>query len=180
MYKLLNAILRHPETPRNTNVLISKEKARLFFEITPNTEDVPIFRMLMLSSNSKIKSNTPTLKLGDMSKLMAGGKSYTVQCLVMRDGIESPRDTMVTDTTPGKGDIYEINGAAIIKGDTYTLAGWLDEKETDGLNWITGKTESGIVEIKDKDTGQIIIYEVHNAESKIITKVSMSDKIFGI
>jgi spore germination protein len=178
LYKLLNAILRHPETQRNTNVLISKEKARLFFEITPNTEDVPVFRMLMLSSNSKIKSGIPpTLKLGDMSKLMAGGKSYTVQCLVMRDGIESPRDTMVTDTTPGKGDIYEINGAAIIKGDTYTLAGWLDEKETDGLNWITGKTESGIVEIKDKDTGQIIIYEVHNAESKIITKVSMSDKM---
>lgn len=178
LYKLLNAILRHPETPRNTNVLISKGKSRLFFEITPNTEDVPVFRMLMLSSNSKFKSRIPpTLKLGDMSKLMAGGKSFAVQCLVMRDGIESPRDTMVTDTTPGRGDIYEINGAAIIKGDTYTLAGWLDEKETDGLNWIIGKTESGIVEIKDKDTGQIIIYEVHNAESKITPKVSRDGKI---
>jgi len=180
MYKLLNAILRHPETPRNTNILISEGKARSFFEITPNTEDVPVFKMLMISSNSKFKSRIPpTLKLGDISKSMAGGKSFTVQRLVMRDGIESPLDTMVTDTAPGKGDIYEINGAAVIRGDTYTLAGWLNEKETNGLNWITGKTESGVVEIKDKGTGQIIVYEAHKVKSKIIPIVSRDGKVPG-
>lgn len=178
LYKLLNAVLRHPETPRNANIFISKGKARLFFEVTPNTEDVPVFKIMLLSQNSKLKSRiSPTLKLGDMSISMAGSKSFIIQRLVIREGIEAQHDIFATDTTPGKGDIYEIKGGAVIKEDTYTFAGWLDEKETDGLNWITGKTESGIVEIKDKDTGQTIVYQVHSTKSKIIPKVSRNDKM---
>ncbi|NSW90542.1 MAG: Ger(x)C family spore germination protein [Firmicutes bacterium] len=172
LYKLLNAILRHPEIPRNTNILISEGEARLFFEIAPNLEDIPAFNIMMLSSNTKYKPGMPpTQKLGDISEKMAGSKSFTIQRIAMRNGIQSPRDIIVTETTAGKGDIFEVRGAAVIKGDTYMLAGWLDEKETYGLNWISGKVESGIVKIEDKDTGQTIVYEIHNVNTKIRPKV---------
>ena len=181
LYKLLDAILRHHEIPRNTNILISEGKARLFFEIAPNLEDIPAFNIMMLSSNAKYKPGMPpTQRLGDISEKMAGSKSFTIQRIAMRNGIQSPHDIIVTETTPGKGDVFEVRGAAVIKGDTYMLAGWLNEKETDGLNRILGKVESGIVKIEDKDTGQTIVYEIHNVNTKIRPKVSGNNISFTV
>ncbi|MGI6037113.1 MAG: Ger(x)C family spore germination protein [Limnochordia bacterium] len=39
-----------------------------------------------------------------------------------------------------------ITGAAVFKGDR--LVGWLDQKETRGLNWVTGDVEGGIIVVE--------------------------------
>lgn len=155
LYKLLNAFLRHREITRSTNVVISQEKAYRILEIKPVTEDLPAFMLNMLTNNkNRTADMPPTTTLGDISKNMAGGTSFGVQRVMVY------------------GDEVKVSGLAVIKGDTYKLAGWLDEYETEGYNCLIGKAAGMTAEVKDNETGEIIIYEADRSSSTIKPQVS--------
>jgi len=183
LYELINTLIRHPEMPRNVNVLISEGEARQFFEEQPNIEDIPSFNILMILSDAKYKLGIPPeLGLGDISEKMSGSKSFVVQRIAMRNGIQSLPDTVPigSGSGAGKGDIYEVRGAAVIESGTYMLAGWLNDMETDALNWIMGKSNNGIVEIEQKDTGEIIVYKINRVKTSIKPKVTGNNISFTI
>ncbi|HOJ09571.1 MAG TPA: Ger(x)C family spore germination protein [Clostridiales bacterium] len=194
LYKLLNAILRHPETPRNIDMLVSERKACSILDIAPRSEDIPAFKLMMLVRKTKSKSGTPSVStLGDMSKAMAAGKSFVIQRVGFRQDIGSEYDTVkISDSNynnlaninktsgmnfiydsgtkglaSGMGDIIEAVGAAVIKGQTYNMTGWLNRSETDALNWITGKVEEGSVEFKESKSSETIVYDVDRVKTKI-------------
>ncbi|MBE3519385.1 MAG: Ger(x)C family spore germination protein [Firmicutes bacterium] len=53
-------------------------------------------------------------------------------------------------------------GAAVFKGDK--LVGWLDERETRGVNWVTGKVRSGILVIdQPNEKGKLVSLEILRA-----------------
>lgn len=178
---LLNGILRYPETPRNAVILISEGKARLFFEVEPNIEDIPASNIMKMTQNTRYKSGMPfVVKLGDLSEKMAGGKSFAVQKIAMRDGIKSSLDAAAAETGHEKGDVYEIRGAAVIKGNPCILAGWLDEKETNGLNFIQGKVESDAIETRHENTGETVVFRMRSINTKVKPYISGGDVSFTI
>lgn len=163
LYLLLNSLLRHPEVPRNTNVVISEGKAASMLEIDPKLEDVPAFKLNMLARDVKrTTKKLPVLTLGDMSAKMAAGVSFAIQRVVIRD------------------DAIQLAGAAIIRGREFKLAGWLDESETDGLCWLMGEVGGGSVETEDEKTGQTITCRIERGKSKITPKMQEGSIAFKV
>lgn len=163
--KLLTHFLKDHEMERSIEVFISKGVAREVLDIKPEKEDIPSFKLLTMGENV-VKSSriAPVMTLGDVSKKMTSQSSFIMQRIV-----------------PHKGDIV-LGGAAVIKGKTKKMIGFLGEEETDGLNWLSGKGKAGIVEAIDKETKEMIIYEISNIKSKILPnaengKISFDVKI---
>lgn len=181
LYQLLNGILRHSEVPRNATILVSEGKARYFLDVEPNIEDIPSSNIMKISRDTKRKSGMPfVVKLGDLSEKMAAGKSIAVQRIATRDSIQLAIDATATGTGYVKEDVYEVRGAAVIRGNPCILAGWLDEKETDGINWIMGKGDSGVVQGRHEDTGEIVVFRIRSAKTKIKPYMSGGDVSFII
>ncbi|MTI66371.1 MAG: Ger(x)C family spore germination protein [Firmicutes bacterium] len=135
----------------------------LYFLKQPEKEDIPSFKLLTMGENVKRTSRIPPIMtLGGMSKKMAAKSSFIMQRIV-----------------PHKDDII-LAGAAIIKGKTNKMLGFLGKEETEGLNWLSGKGKGGIVEAIDKETKEMIIYEIKNIKSKMIPKVENGEISFDV
>ncbi len=154
LQKLLILFLKDHEMERSIEVFISKGDARDVLEIKPEKEDIPAFKLLTMGKNV-VKSSriAPVMTLGDMSKKMTAQSSFIMQRIA-----------------PHKDDIV-LGGAAVIKGKSHKMIGFLGEEETDGLNWLSGKGKAGVVEAIDKETEEMIIYEISRINSKIIPNV---------
>jgi spore germination protein KC len=64
----------------------------------------------------------------------------------------------------------KLAGSAVFKDDK--LVGWLDEKETRGFNWITGKVKGGILTVdKPEDSEKKISLEITRAKGKFVSSV---------
>ena len=74
----------------------------------------------------------------------------------------------------------KFSGAAIIKGKTKKLHGFLSERELEGLTWISGEGKGGLVKGRDKDTGKIIMYEVVSMKSTITPHVKGNKISFDV
>lgn len=154
LQKLLDFFLRDHEFRRNVKIVIAEESARAVLEAQPQIEDLPAFRLLKLTENTyKTSRMPPVLSMGDMSEKMAAGSSFLMQRVVAR------------------GNDVKLGGAAVIKGKSNRLVGWLGEEEIDGLNWLSGKVKGGVVEAVDEQTKEMVVYEIHNTKSSIKPRV---------
>ncbi|MFZ5652327.1 MAG: Ger(x)C family spore germination protein [Bacillota bacterium] len=65
----------------------------------------------------------------------------------------------------------KVSGAAVFRH--YKLIGWLDEKETRGLLWATGKIKSGIIVVPAPESkGKLMSMEIIRAGSKIKPEIT--------
>lgn len=71
-------------------------------------------------------------------------------------------------------------GAAVIKGKTKKLMGFLNEQELEGVVWINGKRNGGVVKTFDKESKKLIIYEIKSIKSKIIPHVNGNNISFDV
>jgi len=88
---------------------------------------------------------------------------------------EEGSSTGVSENTTGSGRILEIKkgyhmivGLAAFNGDKFE--GWLDRKESRGWGWITGekiKTYENAGIFGDKETKDILVFQVTNSKSKV-------------
>ncbi|ALP36228.1 spore gernimation protein [Paenibacillus sp. IHB B 3084] len=61
----------------------------------------------------------------------------------------------------------KLAGAGIIKGKTQKYGGFLNESEVEGLMWIKGELEGGLLKSIDPKTGKNIAYEIKSVKSSI-------------
>jgi spore germination protein len=163
LYKLLNALLRHPEMVRTVKIFISEGNARSVLDIASQTEDLPAFNLNMVSRNIKEASNmAPSTLFGEISKKMAAGVSFNLQRVAVHR------------------DIVDVSGTAVVKSGENKLTGWLDEDETEGFNWLTGKTNGGALQTVDDRTGQTIVFRINRVVSKIKPAASDSQISFNV
>jgi spore germination protein len=154
MQNLLNVFLRDPEVGRDIKMMIAEGNAKKILEVKPIKEDLPAMALLSLMKNEyKTSRMAPEMTLGDMSKKMAVKSSFIMPRVI------------------AYGKNVQMAGAAVIKGKTNTLIGWLGEEETEGVNWLSGKAKGGTVEAVDEKTKEMIVYEIDNIKSKIKPKV---------
>lgn len=138
IYKLVHTLLNLWQVPRNVFVLISESEARFLLEEEPELEHVPAFEInRMLTTKIGTSKKLYRRTCGDLAKDFAAGSSVVIQKLAQEE-------------------VLELKGAAIISGKENKLAGFIDERETEGLNWLLGQAKSSSVTIKEEKSGEIV------------------------
>ncbi|ANY67769.1 hypothetical protein BBD42_15815 [Paenibacillus sp. BIHB 4019] len=147
---VINFFLRNTETRRSIRVVISHGKASDIYQQQKSTK-TPALELRELTDNyRKTLRIPPALTLGNMSEHLTGQSSF-----VMQGAANSPEGVKLTS-------------AAVIRGTTARMIGFLSEIETVGLNWLLGNNHSnGIVEGIEPDSGAMLGYEVRKMTSSI-------------
>lgn len=158
----LDFFLREMEIRPSCLVLISQGRAGATLE-SKGAHGIPSFRLLGIENNEyRTTRIIPPMSLAKLQSKMQAGTSFLLQYVMMM------------------GDEIKFNGAAVIRGNTKKLRGVLQETDIDGLMWITGKGKGGLVKSYDKETGEIIMYEVKSMKSKIIPHVQGNNISFEV
>lgn len=148
---LLNLFMRTYEVRDSCILLVSQGPAD---EALKGDEDFPSLRLHGIQKNRyRTTKLLPETTLGTAGSKMAGRSSFVIQ------GIAA-----------NKGKV-RFNSAAVIKGNTQKLVGFLNEQEVIGLNWLLGELQGGILKAKNDKTNQYLIYEISSLKSKIIPHV---------
>lgn len=156
--QLLEQYLRDNEVRLSCMILISKGPAREVFESKKNG-DIPAFQLTGIADNrNRTTRILPPVSLTKLEGKMRSGSSFLLQNVASING----------ET--------KFAGAAVIKGKTKKLIGFLNEQELEGLIWINGKRKGGVVKTFDRKSRKLIIYEIKSIKSKIIPHVN-GDKI---
>ncbi len=160
--KLVNEFLRDNEIRPSCLVLISKGRASDGLE-SKTAGEIPAFGLAGMVENAyrttRILPPTSLIKL--------------------ESNIESGTSFLLQNVLSANGEI-KFAGAAIIKGKTNKMIGFLNEEELDGLTWITGKGKGGLVKSFDKKTGQLIVYEIESMKSHIQPHVKGNNISFDV
>ncbi|MED4584437.1 Ger(x)C family spore germination protein [Brevibacillus choshinensis] len=155
---LLDLYLRDNYVRPSCLVFISKDKALDTLESKKQGE-LPALHLLGISDNEdRTNRLIPSVSLARLTTNMNSGSSFLLQNLV-----SSEKEV-------------KFAGAAVIKGRTKKWEGFLDERDLEGITWITGKGKGGVVKSFDKKTGQLLVYEIKTMDSTITPKVD-GDKI---
>lgn len=162
--EIINFLMRNPETRRSIKVLISKGKSRDVYEPNPPIEGNPALKLNeMAEHTTKTLRMTPLITMGDMSEYLTAEMSFVVQRV-----ISTKKET-------------KIAGAAVVKGKSGKMIGWLGEEEAEGLNWLKGgKKISGLVKTRDQESGKWVVYETLGMESKIIPRIEGNKVSFTV
>lgn len=162
LQKILDFYIREQEMRPSGLLLIAQNRASQTLDSKKPT-DIPAFQLVeMTHGHGRTTKILPPTTLTKIEGKLHSGASFLLQNIVST-----------------KGEI-KFTGAAVIEGRTRKLRGILNEKEMEGLTWITGKGKGGLVKSVDKKTGEPIIYEVLSMKSKIKPHVNGNNISFDI
>ncbi|WP_179136061.1 Ger(x)C family spore germination protein [Paenibacillus sp. 32352] len=156
---IVNFLLRNSETRRSMPVLIAQGPTVQVLEKEGIATNPALKLKGMTEDYHKSLSMPPSLKLGDLSEKLTGKNSFVIQKV---------------STTEREA---KLAGAAVIKGKTGKMVGWLTEEETTGLNFLyPDHKRQGVVKGIDPKSGNAIVFEVHKL-NRTISPQSLGDKI---
>lgn len=162
MEQFLDLIMRDNEIRPSCLAFVSKGVASGTLE-TQKQGELPAMRLMGITENQdRTAKILPPVSLAKLAGKMNSGSSFLLQNV-----ISSNKEV-------------KFSGAAVIKGKTKKLGGFLDESDLEGITWITGKGKGGVVKGFDKQTGQLIIYEVKTMNSKITPHVNGNKISFDV
>jgi len=160
--QLVDQSLRDNDFRPSCLMFISKGRASDTLE-SKTAGEIPAFRLSEMVENSyrttRILPPMPLIKL--------------------ESKIQSRSSFLLQNVVSANGEI-KFAGAAIIKGKTNKMIGFLNEEELDGLTWITGKGKGGLVKSFDEKTGQLIVYEIESMKSHIEPHVKGNSISFNV
>ncbi|MDQ0200180.1 Ger(x)C family spore germination protein [Neobacillus ginsengisoli] len=147
--QLLNLYLRDNDFRPSCLIFISRGRASNTL-VSKKAGEVPAFRLFgMVENRYRTTRILPPISLIKLDAKLQSGSSFLLQNL-----------------NSGKGKV-KFAGGAVIDGKTKKLRGFLNEKEIEGLTWLTGKGKGGLVKSFDGKTGQPIVYEIESMKSHI-------------
>ncbi|MGO4371075.1 Ger(x)C family spore germination protein [Paenibacillus sp. MCAF20] len=151
---VLDYFLRNNDARRNVSVMIAKGEASRALDIMPKSERTPVLFINNISRNGKelMRIHMDT-RIGDVHEYLLKHESFTLQKLTVKNGDAS------------------LIGASVMDSKTNSLIGFLNESETQGLNYITGNNSRGLIEVEVEDN--LVVFEVERSKKEI--KVNASD-----
>ncbi|WP_098747279.1 Ger(x)C family spore germination protein [Paenibacillus sp. EZ-K15] len=162
LQKMLDFFIREQEMRPSGLLLIAQNRASKTLE-SKKPMDIPAFQLVeMTHGHGRTTKILPPTTLTKIEGKLHSGASFLLQNVV------------------SKNEETKFTGAAVIEGKTRKLRGFLNEKEIEGLTWITGKGKGGLVKSVDKKTGEPIIYEMLSMKSKIKPHVNGNNISFDI
>ncbi|MET4560367.1 spore germination protein [Lysinibacillus parviboronicapiens] len=162
MQQLLDFFLRELEIRPSSTILIAKNRASDTLE-SKETVEIPAIQLVeIIKGYERTTKILPPMTFAKLDGKLHSGSSFLLQNVVSE-----------------KGEV-KFAGAAVIEGKTKKLIGVLNNKELEGITWITGKGKGGLVKSLDEETDQPIIYEVLSMKSKIIPHVDGNNISFDV
>ncbi|MGO4886220.1 Ger(x)C family spore germination protein [Anaerobacillus sp. MEB173] len=162
LLNLINEYLRALEVRESVIWFIAKGRAKDTLE-TKKTTEIPAFRLVELAENNVITTRIlPPVTLTKLLANLSGDSSFLLQTVATKEGE------------------VKFVGGAVINGKTKKLHGFLNEEEVEGVMWITGKQEGGVVKSFYEDTNQLIVYNVESMKSKITSHVDGDNISFDL
>ncbi|WP_078410236.1 Ger(x)C family spore germination protein [Priestia abyssalis] len=160
LQNLLNEFLRDNVARRSVLLLIAKGKASETLET--KGKDPPGELLKDVISNESTRLIQP-ISIGNASSEMTSNSSFLLQSVEAKNGEN------------------KLSGAAIIKGETKKLVGFLSEEEIEGLTWLTGKaTQKGILKTYHEEKKQVIVFEALSLKSRIKPIVKRTEISFDV
>lgn len=155
---ILDFFNRDGEPRRLSWLLVSRGKASDIINAQHEQEMIPAQAIDGLIESSHLTSMGVKVNLNDFFKNLSNPTSDPVACRIeLIEGKDSKSQMRCT-------------GASVFKEDR--LVGFLDEKETRGLNWILGNVKGGIIVVKSPiEENKNIAFEIIRANSKIIPEI---------
>jgi len=149
LQQTLDFFIREQEMRPSGLILIARERASQTLE-SKSLIDIPAFQLVeMTHGHDRTTKILPPMTLTKIQGKLQSGSSFLLQSVSIIKG-----ETKFT-------------GAAVIKGKTTKLVGFLNEEELEGLTWITGKGKGGLVRGFDEETGLPLVYEILSMKSVI-------------
>ncbi|USK57744.1 Ger(x)C family spore germination protein (plasmid) [Cytobacillus solani] len=162
MGDLLDSYLRDNDIRPSCLVLISKNRASEVLESNENGE-IPSFSLVNMVENKNISTKIlPPMPLAKLTGIMKSESSFLLQNII-----------------PASGEV-KISGAAVIKGKSKKLIGFFNEKDLEGISWITGKEEGGLVKSYYGEKEKLIVYNIQSIKSNIIPHINGDDISFEV
>ena len=160
--QLVDQSLRDNDFRPSCLMFISKGRASDTLE-SKTAGMIPAFRLSAMVENAyRTTRILPPMSLIKLESKIQSGSSFLLQNVLSANGE------------------IKFAGAAIIKGKTQKMIGFLNEEDIDGLTWITGKGKGGLVKTFDKKTGQLIVYEIESMKSRIEPHVKGNNISFDV
>jgi spore germination protein KC len=156
----LDASLRSNQTRPDVPLLVTKGMASSIITTVTSDEKISATSIERLLKGQSIIGYTPVISRLDFTSLLAGKSKNPIAAVI------DFRDNDIT------GRNLELAGTAVFKKDK--LIGYLDKKETRGLNWIRGKIKSGSIVAYLSD-GSSILFDIVKSSSKVYPIVNDND-----
>lgn len=152
LQQTLDFFIREQEMRPSGLILIARERASQTLE-SKNLIDIPAFQLVeMTPGHDRTTKILPPMTLTKIQGKLQSSSSFLLQSV-----------------SSIKGET-KFTGAAVIKGKSNKLSGFLNEEELEGLTWISGKGKGGLVRSFD-DEGLPIVYEILSMKSIIKSHV---------
>jgi len=149
---LVNFVAREHELRPNIIFLIAKGKAsEILKTITPEAT-VPTNTIVAILNLQSEYGYTPVVTSLDFSTALASKTASPLAGVIALHQDEQA------------GTLFKLLGTAVFNKDK--LIGYMDEQETRGMQWITGKVTTGNIVIPSPDTGNITL-DIIQADSTI-------------
>ncbi|WP_078379247.1 Ger(x)C family spore germination protein [Sutcliffiella halmapala] len=148
--EILDFFFRDPEARLSCLVMVTDGLAKELLDYM-ETDDIPSLHIFDISEHTE-KSNK---LIERMTLAKTNAKLVSQTSFLLQNVILSNQEIKMT-------------GAAVIKGSTLSLVGFLDEEDLVGVTWLTASTDGGIVKIFEEETEEVIIYELEDIKSKVI------------
>ncbi|MDH2363869.1 Ger(x)C family spore germination protein [Priestia megaterium] len=160
--QLVDQSLRDNDLRPSCLVVISKGRARDTLE-SKTAGEIPAFRLSgMVNNTFRTTRILPPMSLIKLASKIRSESSFLLQNVVSANGE------------------IKFAGASVIKGKTGKMIGFLNEEELEGVTWITGKGQGGLVKSFDKKTRQLIVYEIESMKSHIQPHVKGNNISFDV
>lgn len=160
--RLLDQYLRDNDFRPSCLMFISKGRASNTL-VSKKAGEVPAFRLFGMVDNAyRTTRILPPISIIKLDGKLKSGSSFLLQNVISENGE------------------VKFAGAAVIKGKTKKLRGFLNEEELEGITWITGKGKGGLVKSFDKHTSGLIVYEIESMKSKITSHVKGNNISFDV
>ncbi|MEK3881364.1 Ger(x)C family spore germination protein [Paenibacillus sp. PL2-23] len=154
---VLDYFLRNNDARRNVSIMVSKGEAKSVLDTMPQGEKTPVQFVQSISKNQDSYRMVPETRLGDVHEYLLKQESFVVQKVTTRDNYIS------------------LIGAAIMDGDDNKLVGMLDEKETEGYNYLYKGIKGGVLEVPVNDN--LVVFKVERVERKVTADVSNPERL---
>lgn len=169
--EVLDFILRHHQF--RTNIYFSVAKGATANDVLnclTKLDTNPTVKLVnSIETSEKIWAGTGVIRTVELvNSIIADGNSATLTGVEVRG--QKNKNNTIDKLKNTKEDNLKIKGLAVLKKDK--LVGWLNEDETKGYNYISGKVKNTVGFVSNKDIGKFSI-EVTNTSSK--TKVSFKN-----
>lgn len=150
---ILNPFARQTELNRRSRIAICKGKVENVMQVKPWSERLKAEYMESLYAARAMSGKFVEMDLGDFFR-----------SLYSQNG-----NTLVSKITPNSTEV-NIGGAGVIKN--FSFVGWLNEEETQGINFFLGKIRGGDIVVEDIWGGGTITFTMLGEKTKLSLKAA--------